>query len=287
MTFFNFTTTDHELSLREMGEMQRAVLAQIQPALRESLWSRIVTHVIHLRDATMNSAYAGAFVVLLVVGSVGSYTLFPVRETQSDTLAREVGTATTKALAVLDISAVATMRAAPATQSSADIATTSFAASEARIAATTDTAAQVATGAAVPAEVTEALAIIDAALSGSSRASDVPIARIVASLATLQSVAETHVEEGVSSAADDAVLAFIADKKPLLSLLVATASDADKLAIHTAAAEFILDDVRSTDEARGVFAESFLATRTTDDTADLLDDLSTVKAVASAANIKL
>jgi hypothetical protein len=111
---------------------------------------------------------------------------------------------------------------------------------------------------------------------------DVPIARIVASLASLESLAETHIEDGVGSATDDAVLAFISERKALITLLVSTASDADKLAIHTAAAEFILEDVRAHDETAGVFAESFLATRTSDDTADLLDDLATVKAVAAA-----
>lgn len=300
MTYFNFTTHDHELTLREMSEMKRAVMAQIVAAPTASPWARIAQiYALLAARAQMlgGPVLAGALTLVLVVGLGGSarYAGYLGGDSASTIAADSVVSATDVLLAEMSqsdaqLSMSSTTAAAPEV--------TTFAAADARMARSVGEAESTMMAAEralpttatteIPRTVTDALAAIDTALTGSSTVADVPLARIVASLASLQSVAETHVEEGTATPTDEAVLAFIADKKPLLSLLVSTASNEEKLAIHTAASEFILTDVRATGDTAGVFAESYLATRDThtddyDATAQLLDDLSTVKAVASAS----
>lgn len=264
MSHFTITTTDHELTLRERAEMRVAVFAALeheQAGWKISSFKALVSSfgeyaaIGALARVLATPAVAGMLSIVLVVG-LGSTVYLGTRESASDVVAREVAGATTDALAALDTNTQLRGLA----KSMNDMTESHMAA--------------------VPEAVTHALRVIDTSLTGSSVASDVPLARIVAALASLESVAQTHIEEGTGTAADDAVLAFVIEKKSLLELLVSTASDEEKLAIHTAAAEFILDDVRAQNEEQGVFAEAWLATRDTSETATLLDDLSTVKAVA-------
>jgi hypothetical protein len=283
MTYFTFTTTDHELSMREQADMKRVLMAQIVPVTTgavESPWMRFVpvpSMFMPFVSLGMRPAVVGALTLVLVVGA-GGYGYMNSGPTPADS----VVAATDTLLAQMNTVALAPMHEA-SFAGEARLAQSTVAAEDAMLVGTSAGVSSASAPAAVPVEVSEALALIDAALTGSSNVNDVPLARIVASLATLQSAAETHIEAGQNSITDDAVLAFIADKKPLLSLLVSTASESEKLAIHTAASEFILVDVRALDSTQGVFVESYLATRDTEDTADLLDDLSTVKAVASAS----